>query len=226
MTIKAKSAEAGDAKPNRASESPAGSLAGSGPTGDLPRIAGLPNQMMKKNTLLILLLCAIPAAVLRPATTARRARQGFSGGEGGPSKEVGLAATGIAYLMPQVDNDFSDLDVRDAQNRPVQAPQAKQQLEELFRESLINLTVFAAPHIVSQTEDWLNQFSHLFNKSIFARLVVVVGLFQDAFLPPNRRFVHNVHNLCTTLFVGIFLTFSLLSIRPTSTSACRLILRC
>ena len=181
---------------------------------------------MKKNTLLILLLCAIPAAVLRPATTARRARQGFSGGEGGPSKEVGLAVTGIAYLMPQVDNDFSDLDVRDAQNRPVQAPQAKQQLEELFRESLINLTVFAAPHIVSQTEEWLNQFSHLFNKSIFARLVVVVGLFQDAFLPPNRRFVHNVHNLCVTFSVGVFAGCILFSAFALQRSPRRVPLRC
>ena len=167
--------------------------------------------MMKKNTLLLLLLCAIPVATPR---------------EGGRQAIGDSATTGIAYLMPQVDNDFSDLDVRDAQNRPVQAPGAKEKLAALFRENLITLTVFAAPHAIAETENWLNQFSHLFNKWIFARLVVVVGLFQDAFLPPNRRFVHNVHNLCTTLFVGIFLSCSLLRFRPTSASPSRLILRC
>ena len=166
---------------------------------------------MKNKTLLLLLFCAVPVTALW---------------EGGPSLQVDKTVPGTAFLLPKIDTDFSDLDVRDAQNRPIQTPTARQELETLFRENLVNLTVFISPHVFTEALSWIDSFSHLFNKSIFARLVVVVGLFQDAFLPPNRRFVHNVHNLCTTLFVGIFLTFSLLSIRPTSTSACRLILRC
>src|SRR5438876_802715 len=118
------------------------------------RFEGLPNQM-KKNTLLLLLLCAIPVAALR---------------EGGRQAIGDKAVSGIAFLLPQVDNDFSDLDVRDAQNRPIQAPSARQVLEELFRENLLNLTVFAAPHAVSETANWLNLFSHLFNRLIYTRL--------------------------------------------------------
>ena len=179
-------------------------------SGPSVRLAGLPNQM-KKNTLLLLLLCAIPVAALR---------------EGGRQTSGDKAVSGIAFLLPQIDNDLSDLDVRDAENRPVQAPSAKQALEDLFRENLLNLTVFAAPHAVSETNNWLILFSHLFNKSIYARLALIFGLFQEACLPSNRRFVHNVHNLCTTFFVGFFVSFSLLAVRSSAVASTRLNLRC
>src|SRR5438552_6954868 len=99
---------------------------------------------MKKNILLLLLLCAIPVTALR---------------EGGRQTSGDKVVTGIAFLLPQVDNDFADLDARDAQNRPIQTPSAKQTLEDLFRENLLNLTVFAAPHTITQTEDWLLSIS-------------------------------------------------------------------
>jgi len=166
---------------------------------------------MKKTILLLLFLCAIPVAALV---------------EGGRQTPGDNAATGIAFLLPQVDNDFSDLDVRDAQNRPVQAPSAKEALEELFRENLLNLTVFAFPHAVSETNNWLILFSHLLNKAIYARLALIIGLFQEAVLPSNRRFVHNVHNLCTTFFVGLFVSFALLAVHPALTTATRLNRRC
>src|SRR5689334_11655011 len=104
---------------------------------------------MKKKTLLLLLFCAIPVATLL---------------EGGHRTHDGNVASGIAFLAPKVDADFSDLDVRDAQNRPVQQPSASQELETLFRENLTQLTVFARPHISAETHNWLNSFSHLFNK--------------------------------------------------------------
>ena len=166
---------------------------------------------MKNKTLLLLLLCAIPVAALR---------------EGGHRTTDGSAVTGTAYLVPQIDYDFSDLDVRDAQNRPIRAPEAKEQLEALFRESLLNLTVFAIPHAVAQTEDWLNQFSHLFNKWIYTRCVVVLGLFQEAFFPPEKRFVHNVYNLCTTLFAALCLSLALFRTRPIASPPLRVSLRC
>src|SRR5882672_1768937 len=127
---------------------------------------------MKKTTLLLVLLCAIPVAALE---------------EGGRQSPGDKAVTGIVFLLPQVDTDFSDLHVRDAENRPVQAPSAKQALEELFRENLLDLTVFAAPHAVSTTNNWLILFSHLLNKAIYARLGFILSLFQEACLPSNRR---------------------------------------
>ena len=166
---------------------------------------------MKKTTLLLVLLCAIPVAALR---------------EGDRQTPGDKAVSGIAFLLPQFDNDFSDLDVRDAQNRPIHAPSAKQGLEDLFRENLLNLTVFAVPHVVAETQNWLNLFSHLFNKLIYTRLAVLFGFLQEACLPSNKRFVHNVHNLCTTFFVGFFVSFSLLTVRSSAGASHRLNLRC
>jgi hypothetical protein len=144
---------------------------------------------MKKITLLLLLLCAIPVAALR---------------EGGHRLSDGKAAHGIALFMSQVDTDFSDLDVRDAQGNAVQNPSAKQALETLFRENLITLTVFEKPHSMRQIYSWLDSFSHLFNKLIFMRVLIAFDALQDILLPAQRRFVHNVHNLCTTFSVGGF----------------------
>lgn len=166
---------------------------------------------MKKTTLLLLLLCAIPVAALR---------------EGGRQKSDDTAVTGTAFLVPQIDNDFSDLDVRDAQGRPVESASAKEELESLFRENLVNLTVLAVPHAIAETNNWLNQFSRLFNKSIFTRVLIVINLFQEAFLPSTRRFVHNVHNLCTTFFVGLFVSCSLMASRSTAKAPAPLNLRC
>jgi hypothetical protein len=145
---------------------------------------------MKKKTLLVLLLCAIPVAALR---------------EGGASKPLGTsAATGIAFLMPQIQSDFSDLDVRDAQNRVISSPSATQELTTLFRENIVNLTVFASPHAMTEVFNYIDSLSHLLNKLIITRLTVIFGVFQDAFLPPIRRFVHNAHNLCIRFSVGQF----------------------
>jgi hypothetical protein len=166
---------------------------------------------MKIKIHLLLFLCAIPVAALR---------------EGGRQAIGDKAVTGIAFLLPQVDNDISDLDVRDAQNRRVQAPSAKQAIEDLFRENLLNLTVFATPHSVTTTNNWLILFSHLLNKAIYARLALVIGLFQEACLPSNRRFVHNVHNMWTTFFVGFFMSCLLLAARSPVAATHRLNLRC
>jgi hypothetical protein len=141
---------------------------------------------MKNKTLLLLLLCAIPAA---------------TSVEGGSSSTVGKDAAGVALLMPQIETDFSDLDVRDAQNNKIQSYSASQQLEALFRENIVNLVVFATPHTMTEVLNWLDTFSHLFNRLILARVLAVFEFFQDAFMPPTRRFVHNVHNLCITFSV-------------------------
>ena len=145
---------------------------------------------MKKKTLLLLLLCAIPA---------------FSPWVGASSEKVGNVNAGIAFLLPKASADFSDLDVRDAQNHRISSPPASQELEMLFRENLLNLMVFASPHVATEALSWLDSLSRLFNKSILMRLSIAFEVFQDVFFALYfRRFVHNVHNLCITFSVGVF----------------------
>src|SRR5439155_10787634 len=93
------------------------------------------------------------------------------------SEELGVRSPNSYLLspnvyLPQIDSDFTDLDVRDAQNNPVTDPSASQKLEALFRENLVNLTVFASPHAMNEVFSWLDSFSHLFNKLIFMRLSI------------------------------------------------------
>jgi hypothetical protein len=162
---------------------------------------------MKKIFLLTLFVYAIPVAALREG--GRQFRQ--TSGETSPTvwRAPGdKAVSGIAILLPQMDNSLSDLDVRDSQNRPISTPSARLELENIFRENLLNLTIFAPPHSVAAIYDWLNTFSHLFNSLIYTRLISVLGLFQEAILPSIRRFVHNVHNLWITLFVPLLICSS------------------
>ena len=151
---------------------------------------------MKKTTLLLLSVCAILVAA--PRVGDRR----VTGGE---------AATGIAFLLPAMDVDLSDLDVRDLKNNPVSNPAATQELTDLFRENLLNLMVFAPPHAMTATLTWIESISHRINKLILNRLQAIFGPVQDLFFPPSRRFVHNVHNLWVTFSVGLFAGCLLLS---------------
>jgi hypothetical protein len=139
---------------------------------------------------------------------------------------VGKAVPGIAQLFYQPSADFSDLDVRDAQNNKIQSLPAQSNLEALFRENLLNLMVFAPPHAAASTLSWLDSFSHLFNNLILARMLIVFSLFQDAILPPIRRFVHNVHNLCISFSVGIFAGCLCLSACSLLRSPQRINIRC
>src|SRR5262245_17043757 len=80
--------------------------------------------------------------------------------EGGSITMVGQATRGIpsdqavaaatASFMPVLDWDMSDLDVRDAQNRPIQDAQAQQSLTALFMTNLFNLTVVNNLHGIDQ----------------------------------------------------------------------------
>ena len=151
---------------------------------------------MKTTTRLLLLLCAISAAALR---------------WGGSQSFGNQAAAGIAFLLPQPQVDFSDLEVRDNQNRIVLSPSASQKLEALFRENLVNLLVIAAPHSIAKDIAWINSISYLFNNLILSRLYIFAHAVQDAILPSIRRFVHNVNNLCISFFVGVFAACLLLS---------------
>ena len=166
---------------------------------------------MKKKTLLLLLLCAIPVAALR---------------KGGRQTPGDTAVSGIAFLLPKAQVDFSDLDVRDAKNHSIKSPSAGQELEALFRENLLNLTVFANSHAITEVINWVDSVSYLLNKWILTRLSVVFGEFQDAFFLPSRRFVHNVHNLCISFSVGVFAACCLLSACSLQRTPRKVHLRC
>lgn len=152
---------------------------------------------MKKTNLLLVFLCAILVAAPR--------------GGGALRHKGAAAATGIAFLLPPA-VDLSDLDVRDAQNNPIISPTSQAELIELFRENVVNLIVFAPPHAMTATMLWIESLSNLFNKSILYRLSVVFGPIQELLFSPQRRFVHNVHNLWVTFSVGLFGGCLLLSV--------------
>jgi hypothetical protein len=182
---------------------------------------------MKKKTLLTLLLCA-PTASLWLTVGAAPSPVGCRGampvaclweGEaiGVRSEELSVRPPN-SYLLSPISYDISDLDVRDAQNHPIKSPSASQELETLFRENLLNLTVFGNTHSFTQAMSWVESLSYLFHKSILIRLSIVFELFQDVFLPSSRRFVHNVNNLCISFSVGLFaacLMFSACSLQRT-----------
>jgi hypothetical protein len=161
---------------------------------------------MKKKTLLFVSFCAILVAAPRV---------------GGAPRGLGpKAATGIAFLVsPTI--DLSDLDVRDSKNQPVNSPSLHEELTQLFRENLVNLTVFAAPHAVASTMRWIESISYLFNKSILNRAYAVFESIQAPILPPSRRFVHNVNNLWATFSVGLLAGCLLISALHLSRSPLR-----
>src|ERR1051325_3892232 len=119
---------------------------------------------MKKIKLLLLFFCVIPVAVLR---------------EGGRQTAGGTTASGIAYMLPTQDVDFSDLDMRDAQNRPIAGASAAEKLAALFRENLVSLKVFAIPHSLSESLNWINSISHLVNRTILTPLRVLFEWFME-----------------------------------------------
>jgi hypothetical protein len=166
---------------------------------------------MKKTTLLLLLLCAIPVARLW-----EEGRWSYSGSQ----------AAGTAFLLAPAASDFSDLDARDAQNHPIRTAEAANQLTTLFRENLLNLMVFANSHSITQAYNEMDSFLYLFNKSILSRLFILFEAFQEAFLPPTRRFVHNVHNLWITFSVGAFAGCLLISAFTLQRAPRTLNLRC
>jgi hypothetical protein len=107
--------------------------------------------------------------------------------------------------MPILDTDMSDLDVRDAQNRPVISAAARQGLSALFMDNLFNLTVVYSLHGIRQAISDVEILSRLFRDLIYNVACTLARALPSALKPPSKRFVHNVHNLWTTFVVGVFL---------------------
>jgi hypothetical protein len=198
---------------------------------------------MKNKTLLLLLLCAMPAptSILVASATfidgaapankpLQAANKGngaaFSPWVGASSEKMGILNAGIAFLLPKTDADFSDLDVRDAQNHSIKSPSARQELETIFRENLLDLTVFGNSHSFNKALSWIESISYLFNKSVLVKLSAAFELVQDAILPSFRRFVHNVDNLCISFTVGLLAIGLLLSAFSLQRTPRKVHLRC
>lgn len=104
----------------------------------------------------------------------------------------------ITYL-PVLEQDFSDLDVRDAQNRPVSTPDAVGELVVLFRDSAIQLALEATPPALQGLRTLIDEFSHLLKDAFYDCRRKAKKHFQEAISSSLRQVVHNVHNLWITL---------------------------
>ena len=154
---------------------------------------------------------ASPKAVRKPMT--------LSVGERGD-----LSST--LSFMPVVDLDFSDLDARDAQNRPIKSSIQKALLVQLFNQNLFDLTVLSNSHAMRLMWFDIESFSHLFHSSFFNSTLNYARLLVEGLLPPSRRFVHNVGNLWITVSVGVFMTFLLVLFSQPKRNTCPVPLRC
>lgn len=130
----------------------------------------------------------------------------------------GLFATPVRALAAGVDApapmeaiaaDLSDLDVRDALNRPVKSPKAQADIVALFLANLFELTVLSPPHSEIQEKIYLDSLSLLFLKSFLTPDPISFCTPEIAFTSHKKRFVHNVHNLWISFVVGISLSFAL-----------------
>jgi hypothetical protein len=139
--------------------------------------------------------------------------------EGASSAMSSQATKGIPYqaayknaasFMPVLDTDMSNLDVRDAQNRPVSQANSQQELAALFMDSLFEMSVIANTHLVQAIWQDIELYSHLFRDLIWNVYYPLIADLPEALLRASKRFVHNVHNVWITLLLQLVLC-SLLS---------------
>lgn len=166
---------------------------------------------MNKLTLTALVLCAIPVSALW---------------EGAPPAKVGVADSGVAYLLQPAAFEMDDLDVRDAQNRPISSPSARRELLQIFKENLVQMLVVDLPHAAARTQAYVKYISHLFDNLFFSRIVDVVSAVEAAILSTKRRFVHIVDMLWISLKTYTALSTDLTSFAPRPSPAQLISMRC
>ncbi len=165
---------------------------------------GYRNDMKKQLLIAFTVLFILPCAFW-PATE-------------GPSAQV-------SYL-PDIPYEFSDLDARDSQNNLIQSSVGEPSLTGLFMGNLFDLTVKIESHGMRDLFSGINYFSRLFKDTFFTCMVVILAAIHEALEPKQKRFVHNVHNLWITPFVGIFLLFMTVQISRCRSSCLAVTLRC
>lgn len=95
-------------------------------------------------------------------------------------------------------------DVRDAQDRPIADGAEQSRLKDLFRQTLIELTVISHPALERKSDDGLKLISALFLKLLLTSISRIIGIREEPAHLGTDRFVHSVNNLWITLIVGIF----------------------
>ena len=103
--------------------------------------------------------------------------------------------------LPEVDLDLSDLDVRDAQNRPVSNASALANLQALFVDNWCTAARQPLLHLVDQTDYLLLMFSRLFNNVFFASVDRPIRRQFDALFSPKKHVVHHVEKLWISFVV-------------------------
>ncbi len=159
-------------------------------------IAGLPKSMRK--TLLFFCL----AVFLIPLTGSL---------EGVSPVKVGIPAKADHFIfLPPLSADLDNLDVRDAQNRPIKSPRQLTQLKSLFNENLFKLEALDDLHSLVLAKAELAAFSPLLVGAFLISVNLTFRVVFDVINFSSRRVVHNVGNLWITISVGVLLVSRLL----------------
>ena len=128
--------------------------------------------------------------------------------------------------LPVLDTDFSDLDARDAQNRPTKTVETQQVLETLFIENLFNLAVVEPSHAMRQITADAMTFSALFKELFFTSVGALIKPVLEGICSSKNRFVHNGDSLWITISVGVLLALPLACRFLKTCAISCLILRC
>jgi hypothetical protein len=134
--------------------------------------------------------------------------------------------TTVVSYLPQIQADFSDLDVRDAQNHAVSSTQAIGELVLLFRENAVDLLVRATPPVLHEMYSLIDAFTHLFKDTFYTVTRAGLEQIQTAYFTGIRRVVHNVHNLWITLSDGTSIGWASGTLLTLSRKPQKLYLRC
>jgi hypothetical protein len=137
-----------------------------------------------------------------------------------------LSAQTLQVWIVPTEVDLSDLDVRDAQNRPVSSASARARLRDLFVDNLYQIAVEPLSHETLEVAFLLEASSRLFKDSFFHFYTPPLRRFLEALSGGKNRIVHNVNKLWITFTVGAPTGPPHSSISQTYKPTSRLILRC
>jgi hypothetical protein len=132
----------------------------------------------------------------------------------------------VSSFLPVLNASFDDLDVRDAQNKPVSSPIAKTELKGLFLENLLLLGVAGPTHQMRELWNLLDYISHLFRSSILTAAKRIKEAVEALLQTVERRLVHNVGKLWISFSVNAKCSARHLNLPRFSTSFQTLTLRC
>ena len=126
--------------------------------------------------------------------------------EGAVSARVPEPTRGIPFassFLPVLDFNFDDLDVRDAENRPVLNTFARLELTTIFVENLLLLGTSGTTHQSRELWAILDSISHLLLNSILNAVKSTKQVVEALLQTVERRLVHNVDKLWISFSVDV-----------------------